>query len=116
STGIGADPASVAVGDFNGDGKLDLAAVSNTYQIYYGPSYYPGYYEGQVNVLLGTGSGSFAAPTSSSLGTGYHTSATAADLNGDGNDDLVAVNNSYGYVTVAVSSSTGDHLDVYGSY
>jgi hypothetical protein len=116
SISIGEDPSSIAVGDFNGDGKLDLAAVSNTYQNYYDYYGYPGYYEGRVNVLLGSGSGSFAAPTSSSLGTGYHTSATAADLNGDNIDDLVAVNSSYGYVTVATSSSTGDHLDVVGSY
>jgi hypothetical protein len=116
STGIGADPASVAVGDFNGDGKLDLAAVSNTYQSYYGPGYYPGYYEGHVNVLLGSGSGSFAAPTSSFLDTGYHTSATTADLDGDGNDDFVAVNGNYGYLTVALGSGTGDPLGSAASY
>jgi hypothetical protein len=115
STGIGTDPASVAVGDFNGDGKLDLAAVSNVYY----PSYdygfgYPGYYEGYVNVLLGSGSGSFAPPTSSSLGTGYHTSAAAADLNGDNNDDFVAVNADYGAVTVALGANTG--LDPAYSY
>jgi hypothetical protein len=112
SISIGEDPSSVAVGDFNGDGKLDLAAVSNVYY----PSYdygfgYPGYYEGHVNVLLGNGRGSFAPPTSASLGIGYHTSAAAADFNGDGNDDFVAVNADYGAVTVVLGSSTGDPLD-----
>jgi hypothetical protein len=117
SISIGEDPSSVAVGDFNGDGKLDLAAVSNVYY----PSYdygfgYPGYYEGHVNVLLGTGSGSFAPPTSSSLGIGYHTSAAAADLNGDGNDDFVAVNVDYSAVTVALGSNTGDPFTFATSY
>jgi hypothetical protein len=116
SIDIGEDPSSVAVGDFNGDGKLDLAAVSNTYHSF-GYYYYGyGYYEGHVNVLLGSGSGSFAAPTSSVLNTGYHTSATAADLNGDGNDDLVAVNADYGWVTVALGSSAGDPLGFASSY
>src|SRR4029450_13596593 len=58
----------------------------------------------------GNGTGSFAPPTSSSLGTGYHTSAAAADLNGDDNDDFVAVNADYGAVTVALGASTGDPL------
>jgi hypothetical protein len=111
STDIGSEPSSVAVGDFNGDGRLDLAAVSNSYTPNYSTWYgYYGYYEGHVNVLLGTGGGSFTSPTSSSLGAGYHTSAAAADLNGDGNDDLVAVNADYGAVTIALGSNTGDPL------
>jgi hypothetical protein len=47
--GTGSLPFSVAVGDFNGDGKLDLAVAnggSNT-----------------VSILLGTGTGSFGAKT-----------------------------------------------------
>ena len=114
---IGSDPSSVAVGDFNGDGKLDLAATSNVYVPYY--SYYYGNYgfnEGHVHVLLGSGTGSFAAPTDASLGFGYHTSAAAADLNGDGNDDVVAVNVEYSAVTVALGSSTGDPLGFAASY
>ena len=114
---IGSDPSSVAVGDFNGDGKLDLAATSNVYVPYY--SYYYGNYgfnEGHVHVLLGNGAGSFAAPTDTSLGFGYHTSAAAADLNGDGNDDVVAVNVDYSAVTVALGSSTGDPLGSAASY
>ena len=55
--GIGSTPTSVAVGDFNGDGKLDLGVTSNSsyYNYYYG-------YSGNANVLLGNGDGSFSGP------------------------------------------------------
>jgi len=105
SVSIDADPTSVAVGDFNGDGKLDLAAISNVYTPYYYYGY-SGYNEGYVHVLLGNGAGSFAAPATSSLGVGYHNSATAADFDGDGNDDLAAVNFDYGMVSVALGATS----------
>lgn len=104
-----APPSSVAVGDFNGDGKLDLGATSN----YYTPptwgwyAYYPGYYTGYANVLLGTGGGSFAPATSSYLSSGYQTGATVADFNADGKQDFVAVNRDYGQVDVLLGNSSG---------
>lgn len=67
-----AEYASLAVGDFNHDGKLDLAVTDGDY----------------VDVLLGNGDGTFQAPIKSpAAGPGY---ITAADLNGDGNLDIVA--------------------------
>jgi hypothetical protein len=74
-------PQYVAVGDFNGDGKLDLAVSS------------PGYCNGScsippnVYVLLGNGNGTFQAPTIAFAGEGL---LVAADVNGDGKVDLVA--------------------------
>lgn len=109
SIDIGSIPQSVAVGDFNSDGKLDLGVTSNVYYPgswgYYG--WYPGYYQGRANVLLGTGGGSFAAPNIASLGYGFHTSASLADLNGDGKLDFATVNSDYGNVLVLPGNGTG---------
>jgi hypothetical protein len=110
---IGSDPASVAVGDFNGDGKLDLGVTSN---VYYPPTYgyystSPGFFAGRANVLLGNGGGSLSAPNITSLWTGYyfgyHTSAAAADFNGDGIDDFATVNFEHGIAVVLLGASDG---------
>src|SRR5207244_3892537 len=111
---LGSSPTSVAVGDFNADGKLDLGVTSNVYHPatpgytvvdpYDGSlTYYPGdpsYNDGYANVLLGTGTGSFAAPIASYLGYGYHVSAAVADFNSDGAQDFAAAN--YDSWTVSV--------------
>jgi FG-GAP-like repeat/RTX calcium-binding nonapeptide repeat (4 copies)/FG-GAP repeat len=104
---IGWYPTSVAVGDFNGDGKLDLGVMSNVYYQGYGSYdwWYPPHYEGKASVLLGNGTGSFAAPIASDLGYGYHTSAAVADFNGDLKLDF-AWTTSYGGA-VALGSGTG---------
>ena len=60
-------------GDFNHDGKLDLA-VCNGFDI---------------GVLLGDGAGNFSAPTNYSLSQ-FARDVTAADVNGDGYLDLIA--------------------------
>jgi hypothetical protein len=124
SIDLGSGPSSVAVGDFNGDGKLDLGVTSNVYYpgysvwyssygyygYYSGYYWHPGHYEGRANVLLGNGDGTFSGPYTSGLGYGYHTSAFAADLNGDGNDDFAAVNSDSGTVTVSLGADAGDPL------
>src|SRR5205823_5273555 len=73
---------------------------------YYPGNWYPGSYEGRANVLLGSGDGSFAAPNTTGLGYGYHTSAAVADVNGDGNQDFATVNDD----TWTVSVLSGDGL------
>jgi hypothetical protein len=65
----------VAVGDFNGDGKMDLGVTSNIPYYYYGEV-------GFANVLLGHGDGSFSGPNTTALGYGHYYAAVAADLNG----------------------------------
>jgi len=100
--GIGSTPASVTAGDFNGDGLLDLGVTSNVYTGYYTGDY------GYANILLGHGDGSFSAPHTVPLGWGFHTSALAADLNGDGFDDFVAANFYGSDVQVLLGDSSGD--------
>jgi hypothetical protein len=62
----------VAVGDFNGDGNLDLVTV-----------------QPDVNVALGNGDGTFRTPASFKLGHGDDARyAAVGDFNGDGKLDL----------------------------
>ncbi|MFI5088368.1 MAG: FG-GAP-like repeat-containing protein, partial [Terriglobales bacterium] len=71
----------LAIADFNGDGKLDIAAAS----------YYPGSYSGNVYILLGKGDGTFQAPITVAAAPQYsYTNALAAgDFNKDGKTDLL---------------------------
>jgi VCBS repeat protein len=78
--GVSSGASSVAVGDFNGDGKLDLATatVNAAFLLSYSHT---------VSILLGTGTGSFGAKTD--FGTGSDPASIAAgDFNRDGTLDL----------------------------
>jgi hypothetical protein len=77
-------PESVAVGDLNGDGKLDLV-VAEIYQN-------ANRQNGGVSVLLGNGDGTFRAPVSYSSGGQGAVSVAIADVNGDGKPDIVVAN------------------------
>jgi Calx-beta domain/FG-GAP-like repeat len=113
SIGIGSNPASVAVGDFNHDGTLDLGVTSNLY-VFDGSGPYGNYYhyDGYANVLVGNGDGTFSAAGSNYLGYGYQRwSATAADLTGDGVDDLAVANEGYGTVGVLINDGFGNLAD-----
>jgi hypothetical protein len=70
---------STAVGDFNGDGKLDVAVGGGATNV--------------VSVLLGKGDGTFQSANNLPQQTGYFVSAVAVgDFNGDGKLDLITGN------------------------
>ena len=74
------DPKSLAVGDFNGDGKLDLATANSGI-------YEETYYDATVSILLGNGDGTFQAAQFYTTGD-ESTSVAIGDFNGDGKLDL----------------------------
>ncbi len=91
---VGSGPTGIAVGDFNGDGRADLA-VSNA-----GGS--------SVTVLLGHVSGGFTAASGSPFAVGSGPGPIAVgDFNGDGNLDLAVTNIDSGTVTVLRGNGSG---------
>lgn len=76
---VGAEPTSIAVADFNGDHKLDLAVAED---------------EGiGIGILLGNGDGTFRPRVD--YRTNFPYWVTAADLTGNGVQDLIATNVGY---------------------
>ena len=87
---VGKAPASVAAGDFNGDGFADIAIANAG--------------DNTVTVLLGDGTGRFAAAAYSPLHVGSQPSGIAvADFNSDGNPDLAIANSGDNTVTVLLN-------------
>jgi hypothetical protein len=83
---------SVTAGDFNGDGKVDLAVASQS--------------NNTVSVFLGIGNGTFQAAVNYSVGTTPY-SVAAGDFNGDGNTDLVVANSGDNNVSVLLGNGDG---------
>jgi hypothetical protein len=96
--GASSVPSSVAVGDFNGDGKQDLAVATTS-----------------VSVLLGTGGGSFGAKTDFNVGSDPW-SVAVGDFDGDGRQDLAVANgNSPGTVSVLLNTGTSPSFPTTGT-
>jgi len=89
----GSAPISVAVGDFNGDGKLDLAVADSVRK-------------GTVSILLGNGDGTFTSAASPATGNSP-SSVAVGDFNGDGKLDLAVANGGDDTVTVLLGNGDG---------
>jgi FG-GAP-like repeat/PASTA domain len=87
----GGGSSSVAIGDLNGDGALDLAITGDT---------------AKVSVLLNRGDGSFQAARVYRTG-GYSDSVAIGDLNGDGKPDLANANSTSNTVSVLLNKGDG---------
>jgi hypothetical protein len=89
----GPGPSSIAVGDFNHDGKPDIAVVVGET------------YTSDVAILLGNGDGTFQPPAYYTVGVGP-TSIVAADFNHDGNLDLAIASQS-AYIGILMGNGDG---------
>jgi hypothetical protein len=90
--GGGGGGQTVAVSDFNGDGKLDLAVVN---------------WGGSISILLGNGDGTFQPQSQYTAGE-YPGSLAVADVNGDGKSDLVVYNSTLSNPYFSVLPGHGD--------
>lgn len=102
---VGTAPKAVAVGDFNGEGVMDLA-VANSGDPTTGD-------DGNVSILLGNGDGTFQ-PAQSVVAGKNPFSVAVDDFNGDSRLDVVVANNGNSAVSVLLGNGNGTfqtHVD-----
>jgi len=85
-------PRGVITGDFNGDGKLDLAVSNNG--------------SDSVSILLGIGDGTFSAASNFNTGAGPR-GLVAADFNRDGFLDLAVADETSGKIVILLGNGNG---------
>jgi hypothetical protein len=91
---VGSNPQWIATGDFNADGRVDLAVANAG--------------SASVSVLLGNGDGTFQAPQNFTVAGVGPSSVVAADFNNDGVLDLVTTNGNIGPSSDNVSVLIGN--------
>src|ERR1017187_4848816 len=93
---VGTNPFSVAVGDFNGDGKPDLVVTNYTSSTS----------DNSVSVLLGNGDGTFQPALNSAAGT-HLIPVAVGDFSGDGKPDLAVAYRPTEGVSVLLGNGDG---------
>jgi hypothetical protein len=88
----GNGPVAIAVGDFDGDGKMDLAVANVN--------------DADLTILLGNGDGTFTAAPSPATGI-WPSGVAVGDFNGDGKLDLAVVNQDTDNVTILLGNGDG---------
>lgn len=85
---------SVAAGDVNGDGKVDLISVNPNGSL--------------LTIFTNDGSGNFSIALTPAM-TGNPESVVAADVNGDGQTDLICANTGANTISVLLNTSNQPH-------
>ena len=99
---VGTTPSSIAVGDWNANGTLDLAVTNGG--------------TNNVTILLGNGTGGFSVAAGSPVAVGTNPQGAAAgDWNGDGRLDLVVTNSGTNDVTILLGNGSGGLTAAAGS-
>ncbi|MGA9772499.1 MAG: C25 family cysteine peptidase [Blastocatellia bacterium] len=98
--GMGTEPYSVAIGDFNNDGKQDIAVSHNI-------SFF-------VSIRFGNGMGGFSGSTNVDVGPASHPgqgvqalALAVGDFNNDGNQDFATTNYHLGTVSIRLGDGMG---------
>ena len=97
---LGTYLSAIAIADFNGDGKLDLAVTDSS--------------DNAVIILLGNGDGTFGTPTTIPVGNGPE-AIVAGDFNNDGKLDLATANYGDGTITLLLGQGDGTFTQASGS-